>query len=189
MAMAGATMQAATRAMPLGLRSPSPRAATPASHRSSIRNSRQAAARTMSSASAGEREDERSGEDGEQDHRPTGDLGAVQAAGEQPDEHDGGDRREHVEHQRGERVAERRDRVEPADGERIEREERRPRLELEVRDVRGIERGTRCGRSPGTSSSPTGRTPSPRAPTGCPAVAPGPGRRRLTAGSPGRRRR
>ena len=112
MAMADATMQAATRAMPLGLVAVASAAATPArSHRSSMQE-QQAGRRQHDEQrlGVGEREDERSREDGEQDHRATGDLGAVQAAGEQPDEHDGGDRREHVEQERGERVAGRDDR-------------------------------------------------------------------------------
>ena len=69
------------------------------------------------------RQHDRAGEQGEQDHRPLGDGRPVQVAGEQADEHDGGDRQHHVDAEQGLDDAAREDEVEPPRQVRVDREE------------------------------------------------------------------
>ena len=82
-------------------------------------------------------EHERTGEHGEQDHRPLGDVVAVQAAGEHTDEDDGDEGESRRDSKGGERVATGQDAVGGAHDHRVQREERGACLDVEVGDVRG----------------------------------------------------
>ena len=84
----------------------------------------------------GVRQDERAREHREQDHRPLGHVDAEEATGQDADQHHGAERQHEVEHERGDRVAARQHDVERPNDRRVQREERGPRLELEVGDVR-----------------------------------------------------